>query len=117
MKETCVLDVADKDGIDSLEISEILGLTRNRVQQIERMALFKFNANFNKRAEEVLARQHRVGGQILVFLRNHGPSVLKTITRSLRLGHLTTKTILLRLQEAGKVQVKHGPSCTYWKAV
>ena len=35
LKETCVLDVADKGGVTLDEIGNILGITRERVRQIE----------------------------------------------------------------------------------
>lgn len=39
MKDTCVLDVADREGITLDSVAEILNLTRERVRQLEVSAL------------------------------------------------------------------------------
>ncbi len=39
LKETCALDVADRDGITLEKVAELLALTRERVRQIEALAL------------------------------------------------------------------------------
>lgn len=41
LRETCSLDVADRDGVTLEEIGRILNLTRERVRQIETRALLK----------------------------------------------------------------------------
>ncbi len=44
MKESCVLDVADRGGITLEEVGDALGLTRERVRQIETRGLIKVKA-------------------------------------------------------------------------
>lgn len=39
--ESCVLDMADKGGMTLEEVGEVMGITRERVRQIEEVALFK----------------------------------------------------------------------------
>src|SRR6186713_2601156 len=41
MKETCALDVADKNGITLEEVGEIMNLTRERIRQVEVRGLLK----------------------------------------------------------------------------
>jgi hypothetical protein len=41
MKETCSLDIADKNGITLEEVGEIMNLTRERVRQVEVRGLLK----------------------------------------------------------------------------
>jgi hypothetical protein len=41
MKETCSLDVADKNGITLEEVGEIMNLTRERIRQVEVRGLLK----------------------------------------------------------------------------
>jgi DNA-directed RNA polymerase sigma subunit (sigma70/sigma32) len=41
MKETCVLDIADNGGLTLEEIGELVGVTRERIRQIEELALKK----------------------------------------------------------------------------
>lgn len=41
LKETCVLDVADRQGITLEQVSEILDLTRERIRQVEVRGLLK----------------------------------------------------------------------------
>lgn len=41
MKETCALDVADRNGITLEEVGEIMNLTRERVRQVEVRGLLK----------------------------------------------------------------------------
>lgn len=42
--ETCSLDVADEGGLPLLEVGRIIGVTRERIRQIEREALWKLQA-------------------------------------------------------------------------
>lgn len=40
-KASCVLDIADEGGITLEEVSEVMGVTRERIRQIETLALKK----------------------------------------------------------------------------
>ncbi len=46
MTESCVLDVADRGGATLEEIGDMLGLTRERVRQIEEEAMERFTKRF-----------------------------------------------------------------------
>lgn len=46
MTESCVLDVADRGGATLEEIGDMLGLTRERVRQVEEEALERFTKRF-----------------------------------------------------------------------
>lgn len=50
---TCVLDVADQGGATLEQISKFLGVTRERVRQIEEKALRKIN-------RDAIIREHKV---------------------------------------------------------
>lgn len=43
-EETCSLDVADEGGLPLLEVGRIIGVTKERIRQIEREALWKLQA-------------------------------------------------------------------------
>ena len=45
MKDTCSLDVADRNGITLEEVGEIMNLTRERVRQVEVRGLIKLKMN------------------------------------------------------------------------
>jgi len=51
MQETCALDVADDGGHTLDEVAELVGLTRERVRQIEIVALVKVRAAGGGRRE------------------------------------------------------------------
>lgn len=44
MVEACVLDAADKGGLSLEEVARRLGITRERVRQIEQIGMRRFNA-------------------------------------------------------------------------
>jgi hypothetical protein len=48
MKETCSLDIAERGGITLEEIGLIVGLTRERVRQIEMVAMRKVRKAFEE---------------------------------------------------------------------
>jgi sigma-70-like protein len=41
LKETCALDVADRGGVTLEEVGDFIGLTRERIRQVELEAVFK----------------------------------------------------------------------------
>lgn len=49
MRESCVLDLADRGGMTLEEVAQVLGLTRERVRQIEAAGLKKFSAEMRRR--------------------------------------------------------------------
>ncbi len=46
MTESCTLDVADRGGATLEEIGDMLGLTRERVRQVEEEAMERFTKSF-----------------------------------------------------------------------
>jgi len=44
LRESCALDVADRDGVTLEEVGGIMGVTRERIRQIERAALRRLNS-------------------------------------------------------------------------
>lgn len=44
--ESCALDVADRGGVTLEELGDLLGLTRERVRQIEEEAMERFTKRF-----------------------------------------------------------------------
>ena len=48
-EESCALDVADRGGATLEELGEILGVTRERVRQLEAAALFKVRRQVRQR--------------------------------------------------------------------
>jgi hypothetical protein len=48
LPETCALDVADRGGMTLEEVGGILNLTRERVRQIQRIALLRFKARMRR---------------------------------------------------------------------
>lgn len=51
LKETCALDVVYKNptGLTLEEVGDLFGLTRERIRQVERVAIIKFQSVFTKR--------------------------------------------------------------------
>jgi DNA-directed RNA polymerase sigma subunit (sigma70/sigma32) len=49
MDETCCLDVADRGGTTLETIAQLIGLTRERIRQVEVRALLKLKMNPAKR--------------------------------------------------------------------
>lgn len=49
MVESCVLDLADRGGMTLEEVAVVLGLTRERVRQIEAAAIEKFSREMRRR--------------------------------------------------------------------
>lgn len=52
MKETCALDVAERGGITLEEIGAIVGLTRERIRQVEVRAMMKWRGSGNRIDED-----------------------------------------------------------------
>ena len=49
--ETCALDLADRGGMTLIEVADVLGVTRERVRQIEDSAIEKIRAWFAREKE------------------------------------------------------------------
>lgn len=45
-EESCVLDVADRGGATLEEIADMIGITRERVRQVEELAMDRFTRRF-----------------------------------------------------------------------
>ncbi len=61
LDETCALDVADRGGASLEEIAELFGVSRQRVQQIERASLRKLRASGRARELVELLVEGRAG--------------------------------------------------------
>lgn len=48
MTESCSLDIADKNEATLEQVGTLMNITRERVRQLERIALIKFNLEFSK---------------------------------------------------------------------
>jgi hypothetical protein len=73
MAETCALDVADRGGITLEQTGDIIGLTRERIRQLEQRGLAKIRAaaatgNLSDYLDEPDGAQH-VSGRIRAVIR------------------------------------------------
>lgn len=52
-RPTCVLDEADRDGMSAYEVARVMGVSRERIEQVERRALVRLKT----KREALIARE------------------------------------------------------------
>lgn len=87
--QTCVLDVADKGGVPLAEVGDVLGVTRERVRQLEVGAFTLFERRMGRKLEGFvdLPSPEDDPNQLIIDWRHGGLSVRRIMRLLTKAGH------------------------------